>query len=335
MVHIRIKHSFAYLAILALCVGIGVNGHAEKIFDEPFEKAVKISSRDNSTSGLTVVGHKVYNMLINGDIYTWDADQDQYAFFAKVPERPKFNSEIAFTRQKEGMQKKLTEYVFQLIPSDEGLYGFNHLSGLIGPIDQNGWHPSAIRLDTSKLKKSQDDYPEELINAFIRDKKLYAFYDRDWINPGPIDSHLVIFDLGSGACTMVKMPNIITFSSYTPGNLICIKDIGGKTPVLTVYNITSGQQNDLGIHLPTSISQRSFQESWNVHTKISGLSYDEALDIIYVADKQGLWRITGGGDFEQAAIQGRWPWIQYMIKAWSMPSGGYVMWSNGIHYFNP
>lgn len=122
---------------------------------------------------LTVVGNTAFHLMGSGDIYTWDSDRNQYAFYTHVPALPLINVEIPFSGQSEGVRAQRTKAVSCLIPSEDGLYGFNDLSGLIGPIDQEGWHAHDVRLDTSALKTARDAYPEAFQNAFITEGKAY------------------------------------------------------------------------------------------------------------------------------------------------------------------
>lgn len=326
----NLRKTLTFLVALTLCFTYMAIGQAEEIFSETFQDSSGISSRNNVRISETVVGNTVYYMIQDGSIYTWNPDQRVYEHFTKVEARQFINIEIPFTRQSDAVQKAYTETVSMLVPSEEGLYGFNDISGLIGLIDKDGWHKNEVRLDTSKLRSSEDDYPDQLINSFMYDGKMYAFYDRIWINPGTIDTSLLVFNLADGTCDVKKLPGVIVFNRYKHNKLICIKDSGNDLPILSVYDFTSNAMNDLGISIPTSMSRGDFSLSWQVHSKLGGLAYDQVRDRIYYADESGIWGSFEGKPFEQIPLKGPWLRVSPLARAYVLSSGAYVTLNGGL-----
>ena len=330
----QIKQILVFLMTMALFPTYAVLARAERIYEDAFVESCGLPHADvvNGVS-LTVVENTVFQLMRSGDIFTWDPDQDLYSFYAHVPARPLADVEIPFSRQSESLKNELTQSVSCLIPAQDGIYGFNDISGLIGLIDPNGWHVSDVRLDTATLT-TFDDYAEELRNAFISEGKLYAFHDVNLTRNKLPQTTLLIFDLSSGACSVTKLPDIITFCRYTSGKLLCIQDSGTKIPTLAVYDIDSQKMSALDVTVPIPIEREYFTQSWNLHCQIGGLAYDAARDIIYLADAQGLWRSTSGGAFERVDEEDRWKTMMGTAESWALSADGYVT-QNGWAYYVP
>lgn len=329
-----IKPILVFLMTMALFPASAVIARAERLYLDAFVESCGLSHSDTANGvSLTVFKNTVFHLLRSGDIFTWNPDQDLYSFYAHVPVRPVVNVEIPFSRQSESLKNELTQSVSCLIPAQDGIWGFNDISGMIGLIDPNGWHVSDVRLDTTALKTS-DGYAEELRNAFISEGKLYAFHDINLTRPDPPQTTLLIFDLSSGACSVIKLPDIITFCRYTSGKLLCIQDSGIKIPTLAVYDIESQKMRAIDVTIPISIEREYFAQSWNLHCQMGGLAYDNARDIIYLADAQGLWRSTSGVAFERVNEKDRWKTMMATAEAWVLSSGGYVT-QNGWPYYVP
>lgn len=112
--------------------------------------------------------------------------------------------------------------------------------------------------------------------------------------------------------------------------MICIKDSGNDLPILSVYDFTSSAMNDLGISIPTSISRGDFSLSWQVHSKIGGLAYDQVRDRIYYADDSGIWGSFEGKPFEQIPLKGPWLRVSPLARAYVLSSGDYVTLNGGL-----
>jgi len=332
----HIERSVAFLSVLALCLSCAVAARTERIFGDSFVATCDLPHADiyNGVS-LTVVDNTAFHLMRSGDIYAWNPDQDMYSFYVHVSACPLINVEIPFSRQSESVRTELTEAVSCLIPADEGLYGFNDISGMIGLIDKEGWHVNDVRLVTSALRLSDDDYPEALRNAFIEDGNLYAFHDINLTLPAKPQTTLLVFNLLHGDYSATKLPDTITFCRYTSGKLLCIQDSGTQTPTLAVYDIASHQLTALDMAVPISIERKIFAESWYLHCEIGGLAYDEAHDIVYLADAEGLWRSIAGAPFERAPMKDAWESMFGTAEALVLSSGGYVTQNGWPYYVNP
>ena len=340
---IQIKQGAALACALILwCLCCTAAAQAGVIFGDSLAQAFQLTKDEVSTGlGVTAIGDTVYELLSNGELYAWDPAQDSYSLYARVPAAPIINAEIPFSRQSAEVQRALTESVSQLIPAEDALYGFNDLTGRIGIIDPNGWHVNDVLLGTAALKSSDAAYPERLRNAFITEGKLYAFHDLAYSTSFKPRPALLVFDLLSGACTAVKMPDTITFCRYKPGTLLCLRDNGTETPALAVYALASGRTTPLAVTVPVSMERTYFEQAFYLHCRIGGLAYDAVHDAIYLADVRGLWRSASGAAFAPV-VQNSWPVWDHAGKsmttaeteAWVLSSGGYVF-ENGPLYIEP
>ena len=295
-------------------------------------------SQEDIYNGISLVSieNTVYRLMTNGDVYAWEPEQAQYYLYANVPARPWFNVEIPFAEQSESIRDELTESVSQLIASDNGLYGFNDISGMIGLIDEEGWHVNHIRLDTSALMRSDFNtgYPQGIRNAYIENGILYAFHDIHLYHDGQPQSKLLTFNLSSGVCNATSLPNVISFCRYAAGKLLCIQDNGTEKPILAVYDIDSHQTTDIGVDVPVSISRPTFSQAIYLRRKIDGLAYDAIRDIIYFETPKRLWRSIAGAPFEPLIIHGmdifsnvelmESGYMNAPDEAWVLSFGGYV-----------
>lgn len=118
-----IKRITAILLLVVLCTSLSL-AQAEGsriIFAEAFAKDCGLSQAAIYEGvGMTVIGDKVYQMMVSGDIYVWDSVEDNYALYAHVPARSWVNVEIPFEKQSESVRRRITSRYDFLLPLQGG-----------------------------------------------------------------------------------------------------------------------------------------------------------------------------------------------------------------------
>lgn len=323
--------SFIYLLTLPMFASADTG--VKRLFGKDFVDSCQLPFGDVGNGlGIAVLGNSVYQLMVNGDIYVWEQATGEYSYYSHVPAEPFNNVEIPLDRQPESVQQEMRESVSRLIPSDEGLYGFNYTSGKVGLIDQEGWHPLSCKLDVSGLFLTTDNYPRNLRNTFICEGKLYAFHDINLTKNVQPNTQLLIFDLSTGGCTTIPMPFTITFCQYTPGKLLCMQSNEGNNPSLSIYDINSQCFTPLSIAMPLEFDQSVFSNAWHLRCMASGLAYDVERNIIYLADANTLWRSIDGTPFVGINLTNGWMQKMEVSDAWVLTSGGYII-QNGWPYY--
>lgn len=325
MMRIGLKQTIAFLGVLGLCLACSTGALAERIFGDDFAAACQLSSKDDYDGiSIAVVQNTVYLLMQNGDIYTWNSQTNTYAHYAHVPESPMFDLEVSLSRQSDEIKSKIAEAVTHLVPTMDGIYGFNDYTGAIGAIDADGIRLLDVNLDVSVLRPKGNDYPWEIQSAFIEDGKLYAYFNMGLISSQKAGPSLLTYDLATGESSHIDIPNTIAFCRYTPRKLLFLQDSGTETPALAVYEIASRQLTDLNLAVPISIPRKTFAKPWDVRSSIGGLAYDAPHDIIYLADTKGLWCSVAGAPFERKTTDSTSEPLNPLGEAWVLASGGYV-----------
>ena len=320
----RLPSAMMAAILLAAPIAARADAQAERLFGASFTEAVQLPREDVYNERCqTVQGDRVYQLMLSGDIYAWDPATDSYTFYTHVPAEPRYNVEIPFEKQSASLQREITETVSLLIPSDEGLYGFNYRSGRIGPIDHEGWHELDVRLDVSRLYQTRDNYPHNLRSAFIEQNKLYAFHDVNLSSDKAPATELLAFDLLSGACAVTSLPDTAYFCRYAPGKLLCLQKDDACALHLAVYDIASQVMTPLDIAVPLSVKKSAFSSAIELRIETSGMAYDAQRDTIYLAGPKTLWRSADGAPFEAIPIIDGWEEKIPVSNAWVLSSGVY------------
>lgn len=327
--------AMACMLLIAPLTATAEEAKAERIFGRSFVEACNLSSGIGDNRTMTVYGNNAYMLRVDGDIYTWDPDTGVYAYWAHVPAVPYFDVEIKIDQQPESLQQEIRENVSRLIPSDDGIYGFNDRTGKVGPVDETGWHPQDCRMDVSRLFQTTNNYPQNLRQMFISQGKIYAFHDINLASDERPETELLIFDLSTGVCTPISMPDTYTFCPYTPGKLLCMQGLTTKSPYLAVYDINTQSFTSLGITVPLTFSEKMYSSSMILHSQASGLAYDADRNTIYLAGEESLWHSFDGAAFEAVRITDGWAEKEVIAEAWVLSSGGYVTRNGWPYYIAP
>ena len=321
----RLPSAMLAVFLLATPIAARADAQAEQLFGTALVEACQLPREEAYMDrSRTAQGNRVYQLMLSGDLYAWDPATDSYALYAHVPAEPRYNVEIPFEKQSASLQREITETVSLLIPSDEGLYGFNYRSGRIGPIDQDGWHELDARLDVSRLYQTKDNYPRNLRSAFVENGTLYAFHDISLnTDAAPPATELLAFDLVSGKCAVTSLPDTAYFCRHTPGRLLCLQLGDACALYLAVYDIASQTMTPLDIAVPLSIDKRAFSSSMRLRIETSGMAYDAERNIIYLPGPKMLWRSIDGAPFEAIQIVDGWEEKIPVSNAWVLSSGVY------------
>ena len=320
----RLPSAMMAALLLSMPIAAHADVQAERLYGSAFVEACQLPHEDAyNERSRTVLGDRVYQLMLSGDLYAWDPATNSYSLYTRVPAEPRINVEIPFQRQSENIQHELMNSVSKLIPSDEGLYGFNYMSGKIGPIDQDGWHELDVRLDVSLLHQTKDNYPHNLRNTFVEHSTLYAFHDINLPTDRAPVTTLLAFDLTSGKCTVTNLPDTAFFCRYTPGKLLCLQKDDDFTLHLAVYDIVSQTMTSLEMAVPLSIEKNAFSSALKLRLETSGMAYDAQRNIIYLAGPKTLWRSVNGGAFEVIPIIDGWEDKVSVSEAWVLTSGVY------------
>ena len=316
-----------------------------QLFDKEFCSAFMLSGEDAViydtvyTGGrlYAVMGAEKYGYSGSGEIYYYDVEANEYGFLTKVKPRA-YGSEKNWKDQTN--EEKLTQdnRVFQLIGAiDTGmLYGFNPASGHIGAIDQDGIHWSETKLDTALLIEFADTLPQNLSMPFIDGNALYGYaspnmFSAEDANCSP-EGLLLSFDLTTGVCRSVYLPDTYAFCPYTPGKALLLRRMSSGRLFLSTFDLnTLTIEHDTFAKLPVSSSGTSWFDVCLDTADIGGLSYCAETDTIFALGKAGLWQSIAGAAFEMKDTD--WPdhffggtmldWLT-IKQSWAMPDGSLV-----------
>ena len=331
-----VKRFCALLLSVILCLtALPAFAEVETPFaDDFFESNHLWDAGLNTTQSVAVSQDKVFDLLSNGEIYCWDPRTGEYSLYSQVPTVPEV-AEKKVSELSASVKAQLDEAVFCLIGTRDALMGYNPTNGAIGTIDESGITWNSVHLDPSVQMRAGNAYPASFLYAFMEDDMLYAFFDLSWNEEGneaPCQATLLAFDLSTGKCTQTQLSDTFAFCQYTPGNLLLLRDDGSETPVLTRYNLSSGEMTTLDITVPVAIGRDAFATWWTFQEALGGLAYDQASDTIYLAGPKGLWMSAAGAAFTEydfASVP--WNGMVYGGEAWTLLDGEYVF-HNGYIY---
>ena len=190
-------------------------------------------------------------------------------------------------------------------------------------------------MDVSRLFQTTNNDPQNMRQMFISQGKIYAFHDINLATDKRPETELLIFDLSTGVCTPISMPDTYTFCPYAPGKLLCMQGLTTKSPYLAVYDINTQSFTSLGITVPLTFSEKMYSSSMLLHIQASGLAYDADRNIIYLAGEESLLRSFDGAAFEAVRITDGWVEKEVIAEAWILASGGYVTRNGWPYYIAP
>lgn len=305
-------------------------GQAEIPFDSDF--LLKENARGEAYQSYAVVMDSIYALLTNGDLYVYDTNARQHTLYARqLPRIP----EIGEARDSEldsASRQMLEEAVFDLIGGDDELYGINLISGAWGRIDSEGIHWEKEKLDMSILRQDNAVNPCSMLNAFIEDGHLFAYYDMSWINGEErLQTVLLDFDLATGKCRHTEMKDTIAFCRYKQGELLLLQDDGSERPALAVFDIEEKTMQRLPVSLPVQMDRSAFADAWSALSEIGGMAYDRERNRIYISDLNGIYTSDAEAPFEFHEMDEAWDYLDPMGEAWVLKNGSYVF-RNGSLY---
>lgn len=322
---------------LAMCVAVlYANALAGTVFDEDFfEERHLWDGELVTTQSVAVANGNVYDLLTNGDIYSWNPQTSEYSLYAQVPALPAFGyrSDMCYSELGEAVKIELDKVVFDLIGCEDTLLAINPTNGAIGTVEAAGVTWNDVRLDTSVQMQSDRAYPMSLRYAFVEGDTLYGFYDLAWdeSDEAPCRATLLAFDLNTGVCASTDLTDTYAFCQYTPGFLLLLRKDGEGATVLARYELEGGKTTDLALSIPVIIDQNAY-DWWSFTEQIGGLAYHPTSDTVYLANVDGLWSSTAGAAFiRHDASEGIWEYLLSSAQAWTLPDGAYVVHSGYVY----
>lgn len=176
----RVLAALCLCALFSLCAAAeteagGLYTRVEPIFaDAFFEEVGNVLFSQNSA----VAGNCVASLKMNGDVYVYDAETEEYSLLCSVPVVPQGTD--APYEQLDAVTRSLAgEAVYQLIGSADSdiVYGYCPISGKIGTLTATGIAWRDMALDNSAQMNQGWAYPYDLLYPYVEGEILYAYYD--------------------------------------------------------------------------------------------------------------------------------------------------------------
>lgn len=301
---------------------------ATTIFDSDFFINTGLWAEENQLSPQTfsavASGNSVWAILYNdGSIWRWDAETGDYQYVAKVPMTKMTEKSLSSLSPSE-REYQLTS-VTDLIGIGGTLYGFNVLSGRLGPIDEAGVHWHETTLDTAPALKPDAGYPSCHFYPTIVDDKLYMLCDLALMMGGSgYQPALVSCQLDGADCSGSAYPGLLSLCRYDDEHLLLLTATG-----LELYDIAAVQTVSLPLELPVTVPQSG--DFWDIHGTIGGLAYDAARDTIFVATPTTLYTSAAGQPFVAHATGQDWSTaLTIGHAAYGLDNGDYVLYGDGM-----
>ena len=323
-----------FICILLCCFVLSA-AHAEvsTIFDRDFFLSTGIWSDENQfdpqTFRAVASGNSVWTVLYRDNtIWRWDAVTGDYHYVTKVPMAEM--TEKSLSRLSASEREYQLTAVTDLIGADGKLYGFNALSGRLGPIDEEGVHWNESLMNTAPALKPDAGYPSCHFYPTIVGDKLYMLCDLVLMMGGSgYQPALVSCNLDGSDCQGTAYPGLISLCRYDDTHLLFLTMTG-----LELYDTVTAQTTPLPLALPASAQQSG--DFWDVHGALGGLAYDEARDTLYVATPTALYASIAGEAFIERATDLEWNWehaLEYAHPATVLDNGTYILYANGLTTF--
>ena len=318
---------------LLLCCFVLSTAQAEVdiIFDRDFFLSTGIWSSEEQFSPQTFAavasGNSIWTVLYrDNSLWRWDADTGEYHYVTNIPMAEMTEKSLS------GLSASAREYqltsVTDLIGWDGKLYGFNALSGRLGPIDEDGVHWNETLLDTAPAIKPGAGYPSCHFCPTIVGDRLYMLCDLVLMMGGSgYQPALVSCALDGSDCEGAAYPGLISLCRYNDTHLLLLTMTG-----LELYDTATARATPLSLQLPASVPQSG--DFWDVHSALGGLAYDEARDTIYLATPTSLYASTAGGEFVERETGLDWSTpLTYAHSAAVLDNGTYVLYGDGLDTF--
>ena len=318
-----------FICILLCCL-VFSSAHAEvsTIFDSDFFLSTGIWSDESQFNPQTfravASGNSVWAVLYeDNSIWRWDADTGEYTYVTKV-DMAKMTEKSLSRLSASERDYQLTS-VNDLIGADGRLYGFNALSGRLGPIDKEGVHWNETLLNTAPALKPDAGYPSCHFCPTIVGDKLYMLCDLVLMMGGSgYLPALVSCNLDGSDCLGASYPGLISLCRYDDTHLLFLTMTG-----LEIYDTATTQTTPLPLALPASIPQSG--DIWDIHSTLGGMAYDTARDTIFLATQTALYSSTEGGEFILRADGMDWGGaLPIMQPASVLDDGTYVLYGDGL-----
>ena len=166
----RILAALCLCALFSLCAAAeteadGLYSRVEPIFADAFFEEVGNVLFSQSSA---VAGNRVASLKMNGDVYVYDAETDEYSLLCSVPVVPKGTN--APYAQLDAVTRSLAgEAVYQLIGSADSdtIYGYCPISGKIGTLTATGIAWRDMALDNSAQMNRGWAYPYDLLYPYV------------------------------------------------------------------------------------------------------------------------------------------------------------------------
>ena len=315
--------------MLVCCLTLSV-AYAEvgTIFDRDFFLSTGIW-RDESqfspqTFSAVASGNSVWTVLYeDNSIWHWDADTGEYTYVTKVDMAEM--TEKSLDRLSASERDYQMTSVTDLIGWNGKLYGFNVLSGRLGPIDEEGVHWSETRMDTAPALKPGTGYPSCHYFPTIVGDRLYMLCDLVQMMGGSgYQPALISCPLDGAGSRGDTIPGLLSLCRYDNRRLLFLTMSG-----LELYDTTTAQTTPLSLALPVAVPQSG--DFWDIHGAIGGLAYDAARDTIFLATPTALYASTAGEAFVAYATGQDWSLpLELGHPAFVLNSGAYVLYGDGM-----
>ena len=319
-----------FLICILLCRLVFSTAQAEvsTIFDRDFFLSTGVWSDENQfdpqTFRAAASGTSVWTVLYgDNSIWRWDAENGNYEYVTKVPMAKM--TEKSLSRLSSSEREYQLTSVTDLIGADGKLYGFNALSGRLGPIDQAGVHWNETLLDTAPALKPDAGYPSCHFCPTIVGDRLYMLCDLVLMMGGSgYQPALVSCNLDGSDCQGTAYLGLVSLCRYDDAHLLLLTATG-----LELYDTATAQTTRLPLALPATVPQSG--DFWDVHIALGGLAYDGARDTIFLATPTALYASTAGGEFTVRETNLDWSTPLSLAHPAAVLTGGtYVLYGDGL-----
>ena len=311
------------IAICALCFSTAQAEWGE-LFGDSFAQQFELTALSSwVVNSLAVSQNTVYSMMGNGRIYTYDTISRQYSVFSQVTPFPSIDLDIPLAGQDSATQSAMAAGITKIITSGDALYGFNEMTGAIGPIDAEGIHFQEIHMDTSILFPDGSDYAQRAFyQPIIKEDRLEGWTIMD--DEQAPNIWYITFSLTDGTCSAAEIPGAIRICRLPEEKLLALVKNRDESIAFEVFDKSGNSEGAGEYTLPSLPFDTSAKMIFDLRSIVGGMVYHDPSDTLYFTDSAHLWRSVNHHSFEAVASYVPWTFINPYGEAQVTAQGAFL-----------
>lgn len=329
--HMLKKIRRSVVLTIAICALFFSTAQAEwaELFGDSFAQQFDLTTLSKRVvNSLTVSQNTIYSMMGNGTIYTYDTISRQYSVFSQVTPFPSINLDIPLTMQDGAIKNAMAAGITKIITSGNAIYGFNEMTGAIGPIDEEGIHFQKIHMDTSILFPDGSDYAQRAFyQPIIKEDRLEGWTIMD--DEQSPNIWYITFSLTDGTCSVAEISGAIRICRLPEEKLLALVKKRDESIAFEVFDESGSSEGTGEYTLPLLSIDTSAKTIFDLRSIVGGMAYHGPSDTLYLTDTSHLWRSVNHHSFEAVASQVPWTFVDPYGEA-QMTEQGALLALNGM-----